>query len=165
MDGLEQKPLSLPIWLALPEEIQVACAVCKPLDISPAVPPYLFPAPPTKQRVHPPLCSAEACVASGLGRWFALPVSALQWQHARTFHAGSQGDEGCPQAICSEVPRTSPHPLPIPTHAQASALQWITALPSGTSPFCCGIWIPSICDNYREEEEQLKNHSKIQGHT
>ena len=107
--------------------------------------------------------SAEACAAGGLGGRFALPLSTLPWQHARTFHAVSLGDEGCPQAICSGFPRIRLHPLPIPIHGLASALQQIAVLPPGTSPTCWGISLPSICDNYREAKKQINSHSKNQG--
>ena len=85
VDGLEQRPLFLPVWLALQEGIQVAYVACKPLDIFQAAPLYLFLALPAEWQVCPPLGSAEACSASGLGRQSALPLSALQWQHAEHF--------------------------------------------------------------------------------
>ena len=97
------------------------------------------------------------------GRQFVPPLSALWWQHARTFHTILLGNGGCPQPICSESPGIALHPSPFLFPLPASAHQWIAILPPGTSPTCCGISLPSVCDSYRGAKKQMNDHSKNKG--
>ena len=82
-------PLFPPKWSAHQGENQAPCAIYTLLGIYPSAPLWLPEALPAEWRVHPPLGPAGACAAGGLGRWFALPLSTLQWQCARTSCAES----------------------------------------------------------------------------
>ena len=116
------------------EETLEVCAVCKPPGIAPTVLPWRFLVPPAEQQVHPPLGSAEATSAGGLGRLSVLPLSALWLLHAGTFHALLPSSEGCLLSIRPGPQGRAPHPSPTPFLGPASAHQWPTTWQPETSP-------------------------------
>ena len=138
---------------------------CKPPDKSRRVPHGWFLALPAQWQAHLPLVSAGAYAASGLGRWSILLPSALQRQHEGTFRVESPGSVGCLQPTGFELPETSLHPLPFWAPAQVSAPQQISTEPLYTFPVCCGLLLPSICDNYRGIKEQMSGHDMRRYHT
>ena len=155
---------SLPRGLpALQEGFWVASVICILPNISQAVPPWLFLALPAEWWVCPPLGSAGACSVSSLSRQFVLPPSTLLQRHAKTFHTISPSNGGYPKPICSESLGIALHPSPFLFPLPASTHQQIAILPPGTSPACCGILLPSVCDSYRGAKKQMNNHSKNQG--
>ena len=158
-----QQPTPLVQLPALPVEIQATCGVCTPQGRSLVVLLYWFPALPAQQWVCLPLGSAGACAANGLGRRFALPLSALLRQHGRTSHVVLPGSEGCPWPTYLAFPKTDPHPSPYLAHVPVSALQLISIWLPVTFPTSCSTLLPSTYDNYRGIKKQLNSYSDNRG--
>ena len=121
------------------EETLEVCAVCKPPGTAPAVLLWRFLVPPAERQVCPPLGSAEAASAGGLGRLSILPLSALQQLHAGTFHALLPSGEGCLLPIRPGPRGRAPYPSFTPFLGPASAHQWLTACQPEISPSYCHI--------------------------
>ena len=82
-----------------PGETLVASGVCKPHNIGTWTPPYWSEVLPARWQGHLPWGPALEGHVSSLSRSYVPPLSTLSLRHAGTFHAGWQGNGGCPLPI------------------------------------------------------------------